>query len=327
MRTSLSRSAPLSTKTKHSVPEDVGLVTSQATKSRMNDAIALPRTTNKAYSSHGGAYYVGDTVGLLQSKPFKRLHGQVQLILTSPPYPLNKKKSYGNLTGEAYVEWIKSLAPLFSNLLTDDGSLVIELGNSWEPERPVQSLLALKALMALATAKGTGLRLIQQFICHNPSRLPSPAAWVTVHEHHNLYLAGLEKSGAFVEHAMEIQRVMPLGSILVLSDKYIYRHISPGEEDPKRPYANTSYYGHKVVFRSRAGQMYVVSIPVKGLKKTPKAEDLPNLQAILTHVEQLHCDMYENALLPVALANKLVSLSAHPSSQILKAFAKASVSA
>lgn len=115
-----------------------------------------------------------------KSKPFNRLHGQVQLILTSPPYPLNKKKSYGNLTGEAYVEWIESLAPLFSDLLTGDGSLVIELGNSWEPERPVQSLLALKALMALATAKGTGLRLIQQFICHNPSRLPSPAAWVTV---------------------------------------------------------------------------------------------------------------------------------------------------
>lgn len=148
-----------------------------------------------------------------------------------------------------------------------------------------------------------------------------------LNEHHNLYLAGLEKSGAFVEHAMEIQRAMPLGSILVLTDKYIYRHISPGQEDPKRPYADTSYYGHKVIFRSRAGQMYVVSIPVKGLEKSPKAEDLPNLQAILTHVEQLHCDMYENALLPVALANKLVSLSAHPSSQILKAFAKASVCA
>jgi hypothetical protein len=180
MRTRFDRTAGRSIKTGHSASDHTDLIPGQAAESCVNGAIALPRTTSKAYSSHGGAYYVGDTVSLLKSKPFKRLHGQVQLILTSPPYPLNKKKSYGNLTGEAYVEWIESLAPLFSDLLTDDGSLVIELGNSWEPERPVQSLLALKALMALATAKGTGLRLIQQFICHNPSRLPSPAAWVTV---------------------------------------------------------------------------------------------------------------------------------------------------
>ncbi|MET3496472.1 hypothetical protein [Variovorax boronicumulans] len=144
-------------------------------------------------------------------------------------------------------------------------------------------------------------------------------------DQHNLFMAGLEKSGAFVEHAASIQELVPRGSILLLSDEYIYRHISPGDEDPVRPYAATSYYGHKIIFRSRNGQMYVVSLPVKKLMKTPAAADIPNLHAILTHVEQLHCDMFENALLPVALANKLVSLSAHPSSQILKAFAQSSV--
>lgn len=149
-------------------------------------------------------------------------------------------------------------------------------------------------------------------------------AWLF--DSHSLFLAGLEKSGAFVEHAAAIQAEMPLGSILLLSDSYIYKYISPGEEDPIRPYAATSYYGHKVIFRSGNGQMYVVSLPVKQLKKTPTIADLPNLMAILTHIEELHCDMFENALLPIALANKLVSLSAHPSSQILKVFAKSTVS-
>jgi len=64
--------------------------------------------------------------------------------------------------------------------LTPDGSIVIELGNSWEPGRPVQSLLALEALLAFTKAQGADLRLIQQFVCYNPSRLPSPASWVTV---------------------------------------------------------------------------------------------------------------------------------------------------
>ena len=44
----------------------------------------------------------------------------------------------------------------------------------------MQSLLALEALLAFTKAKGARLRLIQQFVCYNPSRLPSPAPWVTV---------------------------------------------------------------------------------------------------------------------------------------------------
>jgi hypothetical protein len=142
---------------------------------------------------------------------------------------------------------------------------------------------------------------------------------------HALYLVGLEKSGAFVEHAKAIQLHMPAGTFLILNDAYIYKYISPGSEDSARPYAATSYYGHKLIFKSRSGQMYVASVPVSELRKTPTVADLPNVQLILTHVEQLHCDMYENALLPVALANKLVSLSAHPSSQILKSFVKSTL--
>jgi hypothetical protein len=144
-------------------------------------------------------------------------------------------------------------------------------------------------------------------------------------DNHNFFAAGLEKSGAFVEHASQIREHMPAGSILVLNDSYIYKYISPGDEDPKRAYAETSYYGHKVIFHSRQGQMYVVSMPVRALKKMPSWTDIPNLNVVLTHIEQLHCDMYENSLLPVAIANKLVSLSAHPSSQILRAFAKSSI--
>ena len=133
-----------------------------------------------AYSCHGGGYYIGKSEELIQSKPFKKLKGKVNLILTSPPYPLNAKKSYGNLSGDQYLEWFTNMAPIFSNLLTEDGSIVIELGNSWEEKRPVQSLLHLEALLAFTKHKDAGLRLVQQFVCYNPTRLPSPAAWVTI---------------------------------------------------------------------------------------------------------------------------------------------------
>ena len=140
----------------------------------------FPRNISKVFERKSGALYLGDSLNLLQSKSFSNLNGKVNLIITSPPYPLNQKKSYGNKTGEEYLNWIKELTPLLAEKLADDGSLVVELGNSWEPGRPVQSLLALKALMSIAESAETNLRLIQEFVCYNPSRLPSPAQWVTV---------------------------------------------------------------------------------------------------------------------------------------------------
>lgn len=127
-----------------------------------------------------GKYLVGDVEAALSSALLQKLRGKINLILTSPPFPLNHKKSYGNLSGDDYLGWIERLAPKFSSLLTPDGSIVIEIGNSWEPRRPVQSLLHLKALMAFVEAPDAQLRLCQQFVCYNPSRLPSPAQWVTV---------------------------------------------------------------------------------------------------------------------------------------------------
>jgi site-specific DNA-methyltransferase (cytosine-N4-specific) len=127
-----------------------------------------------------GKYLVGDVEAALSSPLLEELKGRVNLILTSPPFPLNHKKSYGNLSGDEYLAWIERLAPKLSSLLAPDGSIVIEIGNSWEPRRPVQSLLHLKALMAFVEAPSAQLRLCQQFVCYNPSRLPSPAQWVTV---------------------------------------------------------------------------------------------------------------------------------------------------
>jgi len=132
------------------------------------------------YTTKLGKFYIEDSIKFIASYFNEDLKGKVQLILTSPPFPLNNKKNYGNLTGEAYKNWFTSLAEVFSPLLTDDGSIVIELGNAWEPLRPVQSLLHLESLLGFVNNPKANLRLCQEFICYNPSRLPSPAQWVTI---------------------------------------------------------------------------------------------------------------------------------------------------
>lgn len=129
------------------------------------------------YSTDYGKYYIGKCEETIKEL---NLEGKVQLILTSPPFPLINKKQYGNLDGEEYLEWFKGLAELFSSVLTPDGSIVIELGNAWEKNRPVQSLLHLNSLLSFVNNKKADLRLCQEFVCYNPARLPSPAQWVTI---------------------------------------------------------------------------------------------------------------------------------------------------
>lgn len=122
--------------------------------------------------------YEGSAEQFFKSRHFRKYEGKIKLIFTSPPFPLNRKKAYGNLTGEKYVKWLAEFAPKLQKLLKPNGSIVLELGNAWEPGQPVMSTLALEALLAF---RKTGkLQLAQQFVCHNPARLPSPAQWVNV---------------------------------------------------------------------------------------------------------------------------------------------------
>lgn len=122
--------------------------------------------------------YCGDVRDFLDSPAATRYNKKVRLVLTSPPFPLNRKKKYGNLSGERYLAWLADFAPHFAGLLSPGGSIVIEVGNAWEPGRPVMSTLGLEALLAFK--KCGHLNLIQQFVAYNPARLPGPAQWVNV---------------------------------------------------------------------------------------------------------------------------------------------------
>lgn len=137
-----------------------------------------PGVPFEVYSTSLGTMLVGTIEEALKVPPLSELTGKVDLIFTSPPFPLARKKRYGNLTGDAYVDWLGSIALQLGDLLTPKGSLVIEIGNAWEIGKPVMSTLPLKALLKILEAGK--FNLCQQFICHNPARLPSPVQWVNV---------------------------------------------------------------------------------------------------------------------------------------------------
>src|SRR5690348_1091599 len=86
---------------------------------------------NVAYATQRGRMVHGSSDVVLSDGSMSRFEGSINLIFTSPPFPLNRKKRYGNETGDNYIIWLCKFGPLFKRMLTQDGSIVIEMGNSW----------------------------------------------------------------------------------------------------------------------------------------------------------------------------------------------------
>ena len=116
----------------------------------------------------------GDSIDVLASRD----DASVDLIMTSPPFGLVRKKDYGNVEADEYVEWFRSFAVEFRRVLKNDGSLVIDIGGAWNKGRPTRNLYHFKLLIMLC--EDLGFHLAQDFYWWNPSKLPTPAEWVTV---------------------------------------------------------------------------------------------------------------------------------------------------
>lgn len=136
--------------------------------------IPVKTTTRPFYARPLGAAYLGDSLDLIKQVK----SSSVNLILTSPPFALTRKKAYGNKSSEEYVDWFLQFAADFKRVLTDDGSFVIDLGGAYLPGAPTRSLYQFELLLRLC--KEFGFFLAQEFFHYNPSRLPAPAEWVNV---------------------------------------------------------------------------------------------------------------------------------------------------
>ena len=125
-------------------------------------------------AQHGEILW-GDSRGYLFGKAKPET---VDLIMTSPPFGLVRKKSYGNENAEQYCDWFRPFAEGFRRVLKDSGSLVIDIGGAWEPGQPSRSLYHFKLLVMLV--EEYQFHLCQEHYWWNPSKLPAPAEWVNV---------------------------------------------------------------------------------------------------------------------------------------------------
>ena len=127
------------------------------------------------HQTRHGRIFLGDSLAVLRDEIQPQ---SVDLIMTSPPFGLVRKKDYGNVSADKYVEWFRPFAAAFRRALKPHGSLVIDIGGSWIAGQPTRSLYHYELLLMLC--REFDFHLAQEFFWWNPARLPTPAEWVTV---------------------------------------------------------------------------------------------------------------------------------------------------
>lgn len=126
----------------------------------------------KAYSTQYGFQLIGDSLEALRTFP----DDSIDLVFTSPPFALLRKKEYGNEDQSEYIQWLSQFGKLVFEKLKSTGSFVLDLGGAYQSGLPVRSLYNFR--IPIEFCDNIGFYLAEEFYWYNPSKLPSPIEWV-----------------------------------------------------------------------------------------------------------------------------------------------------
>ena len=134
------------------------------------------------------------------------------------------------------------------------------------------------------------------------------------------YIIGVEKTGEIVNHIDEIKRhLVNTGDYFLPSVPYIIENIN-GYAFNEKTYRNRVQFGAKIVVRIGNDHILPLNIPTCNFLLYPKIDDLIGLNDSLITLTNLTTYRYENAIIPLILANEYASISEKPSGDILHTF-------
>lgn len=124
------------------------------------------------YRTQRGEAIVADSLKFMKGMP----DDSVDLVITSPPFALQRQKEYGNVPQDEYVDWLLLFTKEVKRIIKENGSFVIDVGGAYRKNRPVRSLHSFRFLIRMVDEQGWNLA--EEFFWYNPAKLPSPIEWV-----------------------------------------------------------------------------------------------------------------------------------------------------
>jgi hypothetical protein len=150
---------------------------------------------------------------------------------------------------------------------------------------------------------------------------------------------GLQKTGGLMDHAKLIERFIAPGSLRVVDDAYRNTYIT-GAESPAENFGNETYYGQDFLFRTERGRIFNFAIPYPFPDKTyggggsgfakAKVEVARYgqlVQQACDLIRHFEMDLYESAIVPVALAHRHASISLVPGGKVLDIMVRTNIKA
>ncbi|MHB1414675.1 MAG: DNA double-strand break repair nuclease NurA [Chloroflexota bacterium] len=142
-----------------------------------------------------------------------------------------------------------------------------------------------------------------------------------------MIVIGLQKTGQVADHAMLIERHIPPNRILPLDDEYRYRYVLAGRDASSNGFGSETYYGQDFIYKTYSRRIFVFALPYPfaskagagpnfGLVKT-EASRYSELSRALTLINHFESDLYENAVVPIALAHRYTAISLVPGGRVL----------
>ena len=149
-----------------------------------------------------------------------------------------------------------------------------------------------------------------------------------------LLVVGLQKTGEVMDHANLLNKFLPNGVIRLLDDDYRNRYIK-GSDSPASNFGNETYYGQDFLFKTERGRIFNFAVPYPFASKgrvteqrafaTAKAHIL-NYGSLVERacdlVRHFELDLYDSAIVPVALAHRHASISIVPGGKVLDIITK-----
>ena len=170
-----------------------------------------------------------------------------------------------------------------------------------------------------------------QHIASESSLLSKVRRVIRFLQRNGLNLIAVEKNGEFMSFAEAVgSRQSQLdylrkGQVMLLDNQIIYQYIKRRDRASATTTNNSlhgryTHFGSPIIYKSTQGNLYSLTVAPHVDKETRQISDFSNLNAICQVLDQLKCDRYHNALLPITLVNQLVSISAITGRNILTQF-------
>lgn len=143
-----------------------------------------------------------------------------------------------------------------------------------------------------------------------------------------LLIIGLQKTGQVIDYFNLIERHIDKNRIYLIDDDYRYKYVIPGRSESSTVFGYETYYGQDFVYKTPSGRLFVFALPYPmGSKNDPnvqtfrkeklKKENYPEMSRAINLIDEFECDLYENAIVPIALAHRYTAISLEPGAHVL----------